>query len=172
MPKGRGLIRSLNRKGTKSDRSPAVTHLASAPTDPTVCERCGAVYARKAWRRHGRVTQTLLAQAAWAVCPACRQLASGTYYGRVLLRGGFAADNEPAIRQRIANVVDRAQHTQPERRLVSFEQGDTGLEVLTTSQKLAHRIVRELKKAFGGRVAYHWSDKDGSLQARWERAAR
>jgi len=39
---------------------------------------------------------------------------------------------------------------------------------LTTSQKLAHRIVRELKKAFRGRASYDWSD-DGSLFAVWER---
>jgi hypothetical protein len=89
-----------------------------------------------------------------------------------MLRGEFAVNNALAIRERIDNVVDRAQHTQPQRRLVSFEQDDAGIEVLTTSQKLAHRIVRELKKAFGGRVAYHWSEKDGTLQASWERVAR
>jgi hypothetical protein len=36
--------------------------------------------------------------------------------------------------------------------------------VLTTSQKLAHRLAHELKKAFGGGVTYAWSD-DGSLFA-------
>jgi hypothetical protein len=44
-----------------------------------------------------------------------------------------------------------------------------GLDVLTTSQKLAHRIVRELKKLFRGRTTYRWSD-DGSLFAVWERS--
>jgi hypothetical protein len=43
------------------------------------------------------------------------------------------------------------------------------LEVLTTSQKLAHRIVNELKKAFRGRATYDWSDRDGALYATWER---
>ncbi|MBV8356385.1 MAG: hypothetical protein JO189_00400, partial [Deltaproteobacteria bacterium] len=38
--------------------------------------------------------------------------------------------------------------------------------VLTTSQKLAHRLAHELKKAFGGRVTYNWSD-DGTLLAHW-----
>lgn len=42
--------------------------------------------------------------------------------------------------------------------------GDT-LEVLTTSQKLAHRIAREVEKAFGGRAHFSWSDDDGSLLA-------
>jgi hypothetical protein len=87
-----------------------------------------------------------------------------------MLRGDFVAANRPLIQQRIENVVARAEHTQPERRLVSFERNRGAFEVLTTSQKLAHRIVRELKKAFGGRAAYHWSADDGTLQATWERS--
>jgi hypothetical protein len=42
------------------------------------------------------------------------------------------------------------------------------LEVLTTSQKLAHRIATELRKAFGGRTTFEWSHDDGSLLALWE----
>ena len=45
---------------------------------------------------------------------------------------------------------------------------DNGLDVLTTSQKLAHRLAHELKKAFGGRITYTWSD-DGTLLAEWDR---
>jgi hypothetical protein len=43
------------------------------------------------------------------------------------------------------------------------------IEVLTTSEKLAHRIARELEKAFRGAAAYHWSDGDGRLLAIWHR---
>ena len=39
-------------------------------------------------------------------------------------------------------------------------------EVLTTSQKLAHRIAREVAKAFGGKPRFSWDDEDGSLLAR------
>jgi hypothetical protein len=86
----------------------------------------------------------------------------------VLLKGDFVAKNEAAIRRRIANVEGRAGHTQPMRRVVSVDwTGDT-LEVLTTSQKLAHRIVNELKKAFGGEATYAWADRDGSLFATWK----
>ena len=60
--------------------------------------------------------------------------------------------------------------TQPERRIVSIdtiESDGDALEVLTTSQKLTHRIAHELKKALGGRTSYSWSD-DGTLFATWE----
>lgn len=86
------------------------------------------------------------------------------------MRGSFVDGHEEALRARILNVAKRAAGTQPERRIVGIRKDDEGLDVLTTSQKLAHRIVHELKKAFGGIASYEWSD-DGRLLARWRRAA-
>jgi hypothetical protein len=61
-------------------------------------------------------------------------------------------------------VERRALITQPERRIVATNWNGKTLEVLTTSQKLAHRIAREVEKAFGGRAHFSWSD-DGTLLA-------
>jgi hypothetical protein len=114
------------------------------------------------------VTKSFLDRVTWTQCPACQQAFSDEYWGRVVIRGRYAVDQEAVIRQRIANVDAQAQLTQPERRLISTERDGAVLEVLTTSQKLAHRIVHELKKTFRGRASYKWSD-DGSLFAVWER---
>jgi hypothetical protein len=103
----------------------------------------------------------------WGFCPACLQVAQQEGQGRVLIRGAAVAESRDAIELRIRNVAKRAFNTQPERRLVSIDARDGELEVLTTSQKLAHRLAHELKKAFGGRVAYNWSD-DGTLLAHWD----
>jgi hypothetical protein len=93
--------------------------------------------------------------------------------GRVRIVGETVLMHEDLIRRRIENVAARAAATQPERRIVSVAWTDDALEVLTTSQKLAHRLVHELKKVLGGKATYGWSD-DGSLFATWEpaRAAR
>jgi len=162
----KGLIRSLNRRGVKADKSPPVARRTASLKEPAVCERCGAVYSGKTWRTNRRPTVDLLSRATWTVCPACTQVAEQEYFGKVRIRGAGALDNLDAIRRRIANVERRAAVTQPERRLVSedFDGGD--LEVLTTSQKLAHRIAHELVKAFGGTATYAWSS-DGSLLATW-----
>lgn len=89
--------------------------------------------------------------------------------GRLLIRGEGVAAQAMEIRGRIDNVAAQAGKTQPQRKLVSVDKlpRQGGIEVLTTSQKLAHRLAHELKKAFGGRVAYNWSD-DGSLLATWD----
>ena len=167
MDKGKGLIRSLNRRGTRSAKVRPVEARAGRPQEGAVCERCGAMFSRRTWRRDHAVSDSLLARAAWVVCPACQQTGREEYFGRVLIRGCAAADEDP-IRRRIQNVAARAGFTQPERQIVSVERRGDVLEVLTTSQKLAHRIVHELKKAFGGRTSYVWSD-DRTLLASWQR---
>jgi len=168
MRHGRALIRSGNRSGTASGRAPLAERPFGRPAEPTVCEGCGAVFRNRAWRRgaDATVTHGILAGAQWALCPACIQTRREEYLGRVLVRGPMSDETTAAIRRRVRNVAQRAEWTQPERRIVSIDRSGDGLEILTTSQKLAHRLVHELKKAFGGRATYRWSD-DGSLFAVW-----
>jgi hypothetical protein len=168
MPRGKGLIRSLSRRGTRSAKTQPVEARRGRLPEPSMCERCGAVFSRRVWRRGRVASPARLARVRWTVCPACEQVSRQEYYGRVLVRGAFARANEALVRRRIENVAARAAHTQPERRIVSIERDGDALEVLTTSQKLAHRIVRELKKLFGGRASYTWTD-DRALLATWRR---
>ncbi len=165
----KALIRSMNRRGSRSEKSPPVAR-KKAFRDPSVCDRCGAVYTDKTWRRGRQLAQSLMDKAAWVKCPGCSQAEAGQYHGRVLIERGGA--NSGAVSARIANVERRAQIQQPERRIVSSKWlGDT-LEVLTTSQKLAHRIAREIEKAFKGTARFSWSDREGTLLARVRCALR
>lgn len=165
----RGLQRGLDHRGVRTDKSPPVSAEHAYP-EPTICGSCDAVYVRKTWRRSlKREGRALLQGAARATCPACLQVGEGRGYGRISLRGEWLAEHEDEVRRRIANVEARARFTQPERRLVRIRRQGGELSVTTTSQKLAHRVVHELEKAFGGRVTYSWSDRDGSLAATWVR---
>ncbi len=159
----KGLVRSLDRRGARSDKSPPVAQKQTF-SDPAICDRCGAVYTGKSWRRGPRLAREVIDKAPWVTCPGCAQAAAGEYHGRVLIAVGDSANVE-AVSARIANVERRAQFTQPERRIVSTNWDGKTLEVLTTSQKLAHRVAREVEKAFGGRAHFSWSDDDGSLLA-------
>lgn len=158
-----------NRRGVRDEKgSPAVARAQRRP-EPTACDRCGSLYARRTWRVDHAVTTDFLERVTWELCPACSQQRAGIGYGRIVLRGPYVARHDEEIRRRIANVARRAVHTQPQRRLLSVDRDGDRIEVLTTSQKLAHRIVKEIKKAFGGRARYVWSSRDGSLQATWSR---
>jgi hypothetical protein len=163
---GKGLIRSLDRRGARSDMSPPVTRKASF-ADPSVCDRCGAIYSNKTWRRGRSLPRELASAASWVVCPGCAQAESkDEYYGRVLVEVPQSEILRQEISARIRNVETRAKSNQPERQIVSSRWEGDQLEVLTTSQKLAHRIAHELAKAFGGKPRFEWSDEDGTLFAR------
>jgi hypothetical protein len=159
----KGLIRSMDRRGSRSDKSPPVARKQKF-CDPSICDHCGAVYSAKSWRRGRQLAREVIDKAQWVKCPGCAQAAAGEYHGQVLITVGDGAKHE-AILARIANVDRRAQITQPERQVVATNWNGATLEVLTTSQKLAHRIAVEVEKAFGGGAHFSWSDDDGTLLA-------
>lgn len=162
----KGRVRAVDRKGSESGKQHPGERRAGRLAEPAACERCGAVLQKRTWRRTGRLTPAVLDAARWVICPACRQQQELTYLGRVLVT--VADDEVSAVTARARNVAARAARTQPQRRLVSIERRGDELEILTSSQKLAHRVAKELAKAFGGRASYGWSD-DGSLLARVRR---
>ena len=162
----KGLIRSLNRRAVRDDKSPRVAR-KFVLHEPTVCARCGAAFLHKTWRHNHIFNDAQIDRRQWGFCPACQQVSRLEGQGRLVIKGSALGRSE-AIEQRIHNVAERAAVSQPERRVVSIDTRDGLLEVLTTSQKLAHRLAHELKKAFGGRVTYLWSD-DGTLLATWDR---
>jgi hypothetical protein len=163
----KSLIRSLSRRGTRSEKSPTAGLPRRTP-HTTACHGCGGLFARKTWRHDHPVREGTYERVVWRLCPACRQAERGEGYGKVVIRGTI---DEDAIRRRVANVAARARVTQPQRRLVDIAWSDGALEVMTSSQKLAHRVARELEKAFGGRAKYAWDANDGTLRAVWSAPA-
>ena len=164
--KSKAPIRSMNRSSTRTNKARGAERRTGRLPEPSVCGRCGSIFAKRVWRQRRRVSAALLEKVHWTTCPACQQTRGSTGLARLLLRGSYVAAHEADIRRRIANVATRGVRTQPQHRVSSIDRDGGGLEVLTTSQKLGHRIARELAKAFGGRVTYSWSD-DGSLFATW-----
>ena len=164
----KGITRALVRRGTRSSKAPRVAQKRSETLrEPTICGSCGAVFLHRTWRRRSLAADRLNS-ASWGTCPACEQVRRGEYYGRVVARNATRLADRDAIIRRIRNVGRRSGFTQPERRIVSIDCDESRLEVLATSQKLAHRIARELVKAFGGRASFRWSGEDGSLVATWQ----
>jgi hypothetical protein len=43
------------------------------------------------------------------------------------------------------------------------------MEILTTDEKLAQRIGREIRKAFRGTLAFRWSEDANLLRVTWAR---
>ena len=135
----KGLIRSLNRRAVRDDKSPRVAHKIVLH-EPIVCARCGAVFLRKTWGRDHALSEAQIERRRWGFCPACQQVSRLEGQGRLVIKGSAAGKAE-AKEQRIHNVAKVAAETQPERRVVPIEICDGCLEVTTTSQRLAHRFA-------------------------------
>src|SRR4029453_18365341 len=95
--------------GTRNAKVRPVEARAGRPREGAVCERCGAMFSRRTWRRDHAVSDSLLARATWVVCPACQQTGREEYFGRVLIRGGAAAGD--AIRRCLHNCAGRVTFT-------------------------------------------------------------
>jgi hypothetical protein len=166
MRSNKQMVRALVRRGSESSKAPRVARKAASRLhDPTICKGCGATFLHRVWRKRP-LTASLFDEASWGSCPACEQAGRGEYYGRLIATAPGILSRD-AVNRRIRNVARRAGYTQPERRIVSLDWSDGRLEVLTTSQKLAHRIACELVKAFGGHSSFRCSSDDGSLTAVW-----
>jgi hypothetical protein len=163
----RGLTRSLNRQSGRDTKGPQVRRKTAPIHEPTICARCGAIFLRKTWRHDHTLSDEQVERGRWGFCPACEQVSRQEGQGRLIIRG-VRAESLAQVRRRLENAAKRTMKTQPERRIVSIDSRNGGgeIEVLTTSQKLAHRLAHEIKKLLRGKVSYSWSD-DGTLFATW-----
>jgi ribosome-associated translation inhibitor RaiA len=166
--KQKSRARALLRRGVRSQSTPPAAALTKHVPDESMCERCGNVYRDKRWVAGTSGERRWPVGFAWTVCPACRQSRAQEYFGRLVIRGPRALREMDALRRRIENIATRARFTQPQRRVISIERRGNAIEVLTTSQKLAHRITAELVQAFGGEAKFAWSADDGLLRATWD----
>ena len=157
-------------RGSRDSKTGPVSR-AWVYADGSLCRRCGSVFRRKTWRRR-RLGLRALDKRRWTTCPACREARGGIFHGEVRLRGEVSEEQRREIVRRIRHIAERATFTQPQRRVVALRPCAGGLDLTTTSEELAHRIGRELVKAFHGRVRYTWSDGERLLRATWESGPR
>lgn len=138
-----------------------------SPKETIQCMGCGAFYHRRRW------TLTLPAGVMPAVeqrpvyCPACKKIKQHSASGEFHLIGVDASDRGEVLRL-LRNEEARAREKNPLERIMGFEQVNGGWKIQTTSEKLAQRLGRTVKKAKGGRVAYKWSHNNKFVRVLWE----
>lgn len=72
----------------------------------------------------------------------------------------------------LRNEEARALDKNPLEKIMRVEAANGDWKVQTTTEKLAQRLGRALKKARGGKVAYHWSHNNKFVRVVWEKADR
>jgi hypothetical protein len=143
-----------------------------AAKGPRICERCGAVYAKRRWTFAATIhPRTLSAIAApdMTLCPACRMAAEGQFGGEVRLSGAFLAGHRAEVEHLIRNEARRAAEDNPLARIVRFDRSPGRFTVRTTTEHLAKRIGHALHKALHGTVRYRFSHENKFAHVTWSR---
>jgi NMD protein affecting ribosome stability and mRNA decay len=140
--------------------------------DVGVCPECHAISRKKRWHLNEAEYASLARTGAvLRRCPACRKIADGFPSGVVTLRGGFLRTHRDEILAIVRNEERRARDTNPLERIMAIRERDGSVEVLTTDEKLAQRIGREIRKAYHGTASYKWSEDASLLRVDWSRDA-
>ena len=137
-----------------------------------ICPECHAISRKKRWyvdeEEYAALART---GAALRRCPACRKIADGHPSGVVTLRGGFLRTHREELLTIARNEELRARGINPLERIMEIRDGRDGVELLTTDEKLAQRIGREIRKACRGTVSFKWSEDANLLRVTWVRDA-
>jgi len=140
--------------------------------DVGVCPECHAISRKKRWYLDEAEYLSLArAGAVLRRCPACRKIADGFPSGVVTLFGGFLRTHREEILAIVRNEERRARGTNPLERIMGIRDGEESVEILTTDEKLAQRIGREIRKAYQGTVSYKWSEDANLARVDWTRDA-
>jgi len=140
--------------------------------DTGICPDCHAISRKKRWYVDEEEYLVLARSgAALRRCPACRKIADGMPSGVVNLRGGFLRTHREEILKIARNEERRARGINPLERIMEIREAGDGVELLTTDEKLAQRIGREIRKAYQGSVSYKWSEDANLLRVIWGRDA-
>jgi hypothetical protein len=132
--------------------------------EPTRCPDCGLVFRDGRWQQ-GEAG----AGAHAAACPACRRLHDDFPAGYVTLRGPYLAAHREEILRLVRNHEARARAEHPLQRIMGMFDAHGELQVTTTDAHLARGIGEALRKAYRGRMAFHYSKADNLLRVRWTR---
>ena len=71
----------------------------------------------------------------------------------------------------LRNEEQRAQEKNPLERIMRLYAEAGRWKVETTTEKLARRLGRAVRKARGGKIAYKWSHNNKFARITWEKAA-
>jgi len=141
-----------------------------SPRGLLLCHDCGSVYYRRRWtltpprQIHDRINSDK--DVSSTVCPACRKVRERFPNGELHMRGVSKGEVGELIRL-LRNEEQRAREKNPLERIMRVVTTNNELRLETTTEKLAQRLGRCLRKARGGTVSYKWSHNNRYARVVW-----
>ena len=130
---------------------------------------CGAFHHRRRWTLTPPVGVSSEPRRYHVLCPACRKIHDRYPEGELTLRG-IEAGNRAEIARILRNEEARAREKNPLERIIRMDAANGGWRIETTTEKLAQRLGRSIKKARGGKLIYKWGYNTKFARVVWEKA--
>lgn len=176
-------LRPSKKKAIDTEVDPYMSEVK--PNEAATCVKCGAIYHKKRWTLPEDAAQAVLAKAntmastrgstrvsASVTCPGCRKVRDKFAEGFVTIQGSFIKAHQNEIIRLLRNKESLVRHTNPLARIIEIKRSGSGIEVTTTTEKLAQRLGAMLHKTFAGECEYKWSDDVKLARVVWTRQER
>lgn len=159
---------TLYKKKLDVDRDTYLPRLS--PKEIIQCTGCAAIYHRRHWSLTAPAGFSAPVHLRPVFCPACRKLKDHRASGEIDLLGVGDAERGDVLRI-LRNEEAKAREKNPLERIMRLEKIGNGWKVETTTEKLAQRLGRSVRRARGGRIAYKWSHNNKFVRVVWEAKA-
>lgn len=132
------------------------------------CSGCGAFYYRRRWTLSPPDGFSHPVHAHPTYCPACTKMRDH-YPGGELHLLGVEGGERGEIARILRNEEERARQKNPLERIMQLQAKDGDWRVETTTEKLAQRLGRSIKKARGGKIEYKWGHNNKFVRVIWNK---
>lgn len=138
-----------------------------SPGEIIQCSGCGAFYHRRRWTLNSPPGFSPSARQHGVFCPGCQKLKAHSVSGELHMRGVAEQDRGEILRL-LRNEAAQAREKNPLERIMRLATTGDDWTVETTTEKLAQRLGRSLRKARGGKVNYTWSHNNKFVRVVWD----
>jgi len=132
------------------------------------CSGCGAFYARRHWTLNRPAGFSNSVHTHPIYCPACLKIRDRVPGGELHLLTVESAERGEIARI-LRNEEARARVKNPLERIMRLNTENMGWRIETTTEKLAQRLGRSIKKARGGSLDYKWGHNNKFVRVVWEK---
>jgi len=139
--------------------------------EPTVCPKCGLVFHEKKWVKNQELSSELKFRKDihYELCPACKKIGEHYPMGVVRLSGVFWKAHRTLIENLIRSEEARGLEKNPLERIMNIKEEVDELVIETTSESLASRIGKVLRRAYKGSLKYEFSKGKKLVRIKWSR---
>jgi NMD protein affecting ribosome stability and mRNA decay len=159
------------RKNLRNENDPYLLPKGKGMKEPLRCKGCGFIYWNKRWYRENEAKRLYGDRKIQGEirCPACRKKADNVPMGLVTLAGSFLEEHSDEIFNLIRNEEQKVMNHNALDRIVNIKKIKGGVEITTTTERLAQRLGKAVHRAYSGNLQYSFSDGVKFARVSWSR---